>query len=84
MNGHPIARMNTILRQVEAPVKYMGSRWGPASNYSGYMFVYSRPMVQYEKQKNKKRENGMNEHPIARMDTLLRQGESPVKIYSSR
>ena len=26
----------------------------------------------------------MNQHPIARMDTILRQGESPVKIYSSR
>ena len=26
---------------------------------------------------------GMNEHPIARMDTILRQCEAPVKIYSS-
>ena len=26
----------------------------------------------------------MNGHPIARMKLILRQGESPVKIYNSR
>ena len=33
MNGHPIARMDTILRQCEAPVKIYDSRWFPASKY---------------------------------------------------
>ena len=33
INGHPIARMDTILRQCEAPVKIYNSRWFPASNY---------------------------------------------------
>ena len=33
MNGHPRARINTILRQCEAPVKTSNSRWFPASNY---------------------------------------------------
>ena len=33
MNGHPRARMDTILRQCEAPVKIYNSRWFPASNY---------------------------------------------------
>ena len=33
MNGHPRARINTILRQCEAPVKTFKSRWFPASNY---------------------------------------------------
>ena len=32
-NKHPIARMDTILRQCEAPVKIYNSRWFPASNY---------------------------------------------------
>ena len=34
MNEHPIARMELILRQVEAPVKIYNSRWVPASIYS--------------------------------------------------
>ena len=34
MNEHPIARMELILRQVEAPVKIYNSKWVPASNYS--------------------------------------------------
>ena len=33
MNGHPRARMNTILRQCEAEVKIFKSRWFPASIY---------------------------------------------------
>ena len=33
MNGHPIARMDTILRQCEAEVKIFNSRWFPASIY---------------------------------------------------
>ena len=33
MNGHPRARMDTILRQCEAPVKIFNSRWFPASIY---------------------------------------------------
>ena len=33
MNGHPRARMGTILRQYEAPVKIFNSRWFPASIY---------------------------------------------------
>ena len=33
MNGHPRARMDTILRQCETPVKIYNSRWFPASNY---------------------------------------------------
>jgi len=32
-NGHPMARMDTILRQCEAEVKIFTSRWFPASNY---------------------------------------------------
>ena len=32
-NGHPIARMDTILRQCEAEVKIFNSRWFPASIY---------------------------------------------------
>ena len=34
MNGHPIAPVFTILRQVEAPVKINSSRRVPASIYS--------------------------------------------------
>ena len=34
MNGHPIARIELILRQGESPVKIYNSRWFPASNYS--------------------------------------------------
>ena len=30
-NGHPMARMDTILRQCEAEVKIFNSRWFPAS-----------------------------------------------------
>ena len=33
MNGHPRARMDTILRQREAPVKIYNSTWFPASIY---------------------------------------------------
>ena len=33
MNGHPRARMDTILRQCEAEVKIFNSRWFPASIY---------------------------------------------------
>ena len=33
MNGHPRARMDTILRQCEAPGKIFNSRWYPASIY---------------------------------------------------
>ena len=33
-NEHLIARMDTILRQVEAPLNSMCSRWVPASSYS--------------------------------------------------
>ena len=32
-NGHPMARMDTILRQCEAEVKIYNSRWFPASIY---------------------------------------------------
>ena len=32
-NGHPMARMDTILRQCEAEVKIFNSRWFPASIY---------------------------------------------------
>ena len=33
MNGPPRARMDTILRQREAPAKIYDSIWFPASNY---------------------------------------------------
>ena len=33
MNGHPMARMDTILRQCEAEVKIFNSSWSPASIY---------------------------------------------------
>ena len=33
MNDHPKARMDTILRQCETPVKIYNSRWFPASIY---------------------------------------------------
>ena len=32
-NGHPMGRMDTILRQCEAEVKIFNSRWFPASIY---------------------------------------------------
>ena len=32
-NGHPMGRMDTILRQCGAPVKTFNSKWFPASNY---------------------------------------------------
>ena len=33
MDGHPRARMNTILRRCEAEIKIFNSRWFPASIY---------------------------------------------------
>ena len=72
--------MKTILRQVEAPVKYMGSRWVPASNYR---IIWSFIAGQWSNMKKIKK-NCMNEYPIARMKTILRQVEAPVKHMGFR
>ena len=79
MNEHPIARMELILRQVEAPVKIYNSRWFPASIYSIKWSIMKKQWTHIKKVSCP----SLNEHPIARMELILRQVEAPVKVYNS-
>ena len=53
MNGHPRARVDTILRQCEAEVKINNSRWFPASIYRSNLFNIAGQGTNIEKSSKK-------------------------------
>ena len=70
------------IAQIEAPAEIYNSRWVPASIYSvKWSFIAIKTSYFFEKITYFFC-SGTNEHPIARKNTILRQGEAPSHCLS--